>query len=169
MQESSINDLYRSAVAAFPGTTRRQHATDPVVITEIRWTPFLGMKTLLVRGLAQNEDREYNTTVLFKGVRYVEQKEKGLVPLNANDGKTYFLEQLSLDHDVVLRCNCPDFYWRFNYFDHVDKSLYGRKRAKYEAKHNPGSANPMKMPGMCKHLMKLSKALVESGLVKNFN
>ena len=68
--ESSLTDLYQSAVEAFPGTTKRQHAIDPITVVNLRWTPFIGMKTLLIRGTAHNEDREYNPLILFKKVAY---------------------------------------------------------------------------------------------------
>jgi hypothetical protein len=162
LNESSSQDLYDSAVEAFPNTTKRQHATQPIKISTIKWTPYLGMNTLFVKALAQNEGREYNPIILFKGVKYLDE---GGISVMGDMGRV-FLEKLSLnDNHVALRCNCPDFSWRFNYFNHVDKSLYGRKRKKYEALYNPGSANPMEMPGMCKHLMKLSHVLNQSGIV----
>ena len=164
--ESSLEELYRSAVAAFPNTRKRQHATHPIVIERINWTPFVGMKTLLVKGLAKSESKEYNTLVLFKGVAYHDGKAEGVIPLMASDEKEYYLEQLSLGNtDVLVRCNCPDFHWRFNYFDHLDKSLHGVKRSKYEALHRPGSANPQKLPGVCKHLIKFMQVLGESKIL----
>jgi len=165
--ESSLEELYHSAVKAFPNTRKRQHATHPVVIDHITWMPFVGMKTLLVRGRAKNEGKEYNTLVLFKGVAYHESATSGIISLTASDEKEYYLEQLSTeDTDVLVRCNCPDFYWRFNYFNHVDKSLHGKKRAKYEALYDPGSANPQELPGTCKHLMKFMQVLGESRILK---
>ena len=163
IEESTLTDLYKNAVNAFPNTTKRQYATNPIKITNLRWTPFVGLRTLFVRGLAQNENREYNPIIFFKNVKYL---DKSGVSLMASDGKEYFLEQLSAkSNDVLVRCNCQDFYWRFNYHDYLDKSLHGNKRKKYEAKHNPGSANPLEMPGMCKHLMKMMKTLGESGIL----
>jgi hypothetical protein len=160
LDESSATDLYQSAVAAFPNTAKRQHATQPIVITNLHWTPYIGMKTLFVKGLAQSEGKEYNPIVVFKNVNYRDAAGPNVVGLTASDNNEYFFEKLDLgDTDIVVRCNCPDFYWRFNYFDHIDGSLYGRKRAKYEALYNPGSANPQEMPGMCKHLMKLTTVL----------
>ena len=159
--ESSLEDLYQSAVAAFPNTTMRQHATHPIVITNLRWTPFIGVKTLFIKALAQNEGREYNPIILFKNVDY----GKDQVKITDSNGREVSFGRLSLENtDVVLRCNCKDFYWRFNYYDHVDKSLYGRKRAPYESKGICPPANPLEMPGMCKHLMKTSHVLREAGI-----
>src|SRR5690606_33821339 len=113
--ESSLEDLYQSSISAFPNTTKRQHAVDPIVITNLKWTPYRGVKTLFVKGLAQNrhEGTEYNCLILFKNVNY----DGDQVKITANDLKEYSFNKLSLeDTNVVLRCNCPDFYWRFNFF-----------------------------------------------------
>lgn len=158
--ESSAQDLYRSAVQAFPNTRKRQHATDPIVIKELRWTPFVGTKTLFIKSLAQSENKEYGPSILFKGVNYNLDEVK----ITASDGIDYKFGKLSLENtDVLLRCPCLDFHWRFNYYNHLDRSLYGNKRKKYES-HGGPPANPLELPGMCKHLMKTMKALVESGI-----
>lgn len=162
LNESSINDLYNSAVAAFPKTTLRQHAVDPIRITQLSIVPFKGMRTIYFKGLAQNEGREYNPIILFRTVRYDSQSPNA-IRIAADDGLEYVLDKLSpAVNEVHVRCNCPDFYWRFNYYDHLNQSLYGRKRTKYEGKYR---INPKEMPGMCKHLMSLSKALTESGIL----
>ena len=159
--ESSLEDLYQSAVEAFPHTTMRQHATDTIIITNLRWTPYLGMRTLFIKALAQNEGREYSPIILFKKVNYNSDEVK----ITDNTGKEYSFGKLSLENtDVVLRCNCADFFYRFNYYDHLDKSLYGRKRRKYESKGVGPPANPLELPGICKHLMKTAHVLREAGI-----
>lgn len=156
--------MYKSAVDAFPNTTKRQYATNTVKVTKIEWTPYLGMKTLYAKALIQNEGKEYKAQMLFKGVVYHEQMEKGLVRLVVND-QSYLLEQLSSENtQVLVRCSCPDFRYRFNYYDFVDKSLSGTKATKYEGQ-NLWKANPLELPGVCKHLMKFHKALQESNIL----
>lgn len=163
--ESSLNQLYQSAVEAFPNTTLRQHATNPIKITNLRWIPYKGMKTLYIQGLAQNEGREYNPTIVFKQVRYQDGPGLNIIPVSDNSGQEYFLEQLSADeNDVLLRCNCDDFRFRFGYYNHLDKSLQGRVPKKYDGK-GLWEANPFHSPGMCKHLMKLMKVLDQSGII----
>lgn len=164
--ESSLDDLYQSAVDAFPNTTKRQYATHPIKIVELKWTPFLGVKTLFVRGLAVNEDRSYNPMILFKGVQYQEKLSKGIVELHINEKEQVFLERLSSDkNEVLVRCDCNDFYWRGNYADWIDKSLWGRKRKKYESKGIYPPVNPTNAIMICKHLMKMTKVLQESGII----
>lgn len=160
--ESSIEDLYDSAVRAFPRTTKRQHAVDPILIEELRWTPFLGVKTLFIKAEARNEDRHYTPMFLFKNVNYDGREVK----ITASDGLEYSFDKLSLEGtDVLLRCNCADFTWRFNYYNWDDRSLYGSKRKKYESQGGP-AANPLELPGMCKHLMKATTALRHAGIFR---
>lgn len=152
--ESSINDLYQSTVLAFPNTKKRQFAIDPVEITSIVYTPYIGMKTIFVKCLAQNEGREYKPVILIKGVEF---KDKGTTFVIA-DGKKYFFKPISLEsNNVLVRCQCGDFHWRFNYYDHLDRSLYGKKRKEYIGGKWP--ANPLEMEGMCKHLIKMTKVV----------
>jgi len=169
LKESSLLDLYQSTVAAFPNTRKRQHSIDIIRIEEVNFTPFLGMRTLFVRSRALNIENGnvYNPMILFKDVIYHPEKERDeWIEIAGSDGRNYILERLEQDtNDILVRCNCPDFQWRFNYFDHEDRSLYGRKRRKYEAAVAPGSANPNEMPGMCKHLIKLSVVVNNSGIL----
>lgn len=165
LNESTSDELYQSAVNAFPGTRKRQHATDTIEISNVRLDPYRGMNTLLVRALAQNEGREYNPVIVFKNINYHDGPGENIISVTHNDIE-YFLEKPTLnENDILIRCQCGDFHWRWNYFDHIDRSLQGRVRAPYEAIYNPGSANPQKMPGMCKHLMKAFRVLQESQLI----
>jgi hypothetical protein len=160
LNESSIEKLYNSSVRAFPDTTLRQHAVQPIIIESLRWMPFVSMKTLFVKGNARNEDRHYTTIILFKEVNYNSQELK----LKASDGKIYKFAKLSLENNnVSIRCSCPDFKWRFNYYNHLDESLFGKKRKKYEGTTGV-SANPKELPGMCKHIMATTKVLFDAGL-----
>jgi len=42
--------------------------------------------------------------------------------------------------------------------------LYGRKPAKYHAESNRPPANPLELPGMCKHLIKFVEVLKKAGM-----
>lgn len=162
--ETYLSDLYRNAVIAFPTTEKRQYATHPVIIKNLQITPFLGVKTLFVKGLAQNEGKEYNPIILFKNIKY--NPTQNIVKFYASDGTPHAIEQLSSENNhVVVRCGCPDFRFRMNYYNHLDKSLYGSKVRKYESKGIGPPANPQQLPAMCKHLMKLQEVLQKSLLL----
>jgi hypothetical protein len=160
LDESSLSELFKSAVTAFPGTTKRQHATNTIKIAKLDWTPYVGLKTLFVKGLAQNEGREYNPVILFKNVVYGE----GLEVVD-NIGKQYRIKPLSIKtNDVRVRCQCGDFNFRFCHYNYLDHSLYGKDRKKYVGQ-GLWKANPSESVGICKHLMKLMKVLQEARIL----
>lgn len=160
LNESNLNDLYTSTVSAFPATTLRQHAIDPIKIAGLSVIPFKGMNSVYFKGIAQNENREYRPIILFKEVKFDHSNSIHVV---ADDGMTYHFKQLSpRENNIIVRCDCKDFHWRFQHYNHLDSSLYGRDRKKYEGNY---PANPKELPGMCKHLIKMSHALRDSGLL----
>ena len=165
--ESSFNDLYDNIETAFPHTTRRQHATQPIEVENLRWVPFKGMKTLFIRAAVRNEDRHYSPMVLFKKVNY--DITENPVSITASDGRIYEFDKILLQKNPIsLRCECSDFYWRFQHWNKLDKSLYGPDRKPYERKtgHLP-PANPSELPGMCKHCIKMIETLKESGIFQD--
>lgn len=170
LQEANLTGLYADTVRAFPKTTKRQHAIDEIVVKQMEWTPYKGVKTLMVRGLAKNEGngKEYKPLVLFKKVKYHDSKEnRNWTEIVASDGRKYVFEKLNDQNEVLVRCDCMDFRYRWNYEDSLRKALYGRVRSKYEAKVNPGSSNPLELPGMCKHIIKLVNSLGHAGILED--
>lgn len=162
--ETSLLDLYKGSLKAFPKTTKRQNATDSIKVEHLEWVPFEGVGTLFVKATANNEGRKNESIILFKDVKY-RNEEKGAIPLVSSSGKKVFLERLSAkENDVLVRCTCGDFRWRFNYYNSLDRSLFGRKRSKYEGD-GLWKANPLEEAGLCKHLMKLAKILSEANLL----
>lgn len=166
LNESSFKDLYSSTVKAFPKTTKRQYSIDPIKIVKLEWVPYVGLSTLYVKAIAQNTEnsKEYNPILLFKSINYSKNKGRNFVEIYDDNGKNYILERIK-DNDILVRCNCKDFYWRGNYFDHLDHSLYGRKRSEYFATSNRPPANPTSSPMVCKHVIKLYKVLEQSGII----
>lgn len=164
--EASLSDLYKNTVLSFPKSTKRQNSTDSVKIEHLDWVPFQGVKTLFVKATVNNEGRKNESIMLFKNVKYEQKETKKTIPIIGSNGKKVFIEQISNDNnDVLVRCSCKDFYWTFLHFNKLDKSLFGRDRKKYEALYSPGSRNPESTSGMCKHLIKLNKILINSNLL----
>jgi hypothetical protein len=161
--ESTLLDLYQSTVAAFPHTTKRQFVTDNIKIVDLTWTPYLGVETLFVKGRAVNEGRHYQPLLLFKKVQYyAEKNHPDLVEIVASNDKKYVFEKLQYKkNDVLLRCDCPDFRYRFAFYNAKEHALYGKSTG--EAK---GIVNPLELPGMCKHLLKLVTALDHAGILE---
>lgn len=165
--ETSLWELYSNTLAAFPNTAKRQNSVDEVKIESLEWVPFRGVRTLFVKGQARRDGSKNECIVVFKGVKYHEEKTPGLVEISASNGETVFVEPLSYKStDVLVRCTCKDFHWRMTHFNKMDGSLFGRDRKKYDALVRPGTSNPEEMAGLCKHLMKMSKVLSETSLLR---
>lgn len=170
LEESSLNDLYTQTVRAFPKTTKRQHAVDPIKITKLEWIPYLGVKTLYVKGLAQSDSgKEYEPIIVFKGVNYKPFdntiKKEGTVDIIDNMGNNYKISPISfINNDVLVRCQCEDFKYRWQHYNHLDKSLFGKNRKPYIGQ-NLWKANPSESSGLCKHVLKMIKILKESSIL----
>ena len=160
LNESNFQDLLNNIVKFFP-TTKRQYATGPIQIDNIKIIPFIGMKTLFVSSDSINENKQYKTIMVFKKVNY---KENG-IKVKSYDGNYFYLEQI-VNNEVLLRCNCNDFFYRFHHWNHIDESLFGKDRKKYIKKGNGVSVNPLKLPGICKHIIKLNDVLSNYGILK---
>lgn len=156
-------NLYDSTEKAFPNTKLRQHATDTIEIKKIHFMPFVGTHTFFIKGEAFNieNNHEYNPIILFKKVIYHTNDKENLTKIHM-DNKDYFFENI-YDNDVLVRCQCKDFFWRGNYPDFLDHSLWGKVRKKYESQGGL-PANPTNAPLICKHIIKLAKVLSNSGL-----
>ncbi len=122
--------------------------------------------------MAQNPDgtrgfSEHHPMILIRNVYYHPLRDqRDLVEIIASDNRQYFIEKLAYDgNQILVRCDCGDHRFRFAYYNHLDHSLYGRKPKKYESLGIGPPANPMQLPGMCKHLMKLFSALGHAGVI----
>lgn len=164
--EASFSDLYKNIEKGFPETKYRQHATHPIKIMEVNWIPFLGVKTLYIKAIAENETRQYSPMILFKRVNFTLNEDRKTSTITSN-GKKYFFEKLSLENnDILVRCNCGDFRYRFSYYNKLDRSLYGKVAPKYESQGLRGPINPQEVSGFCKHCIKLFEVLNNSDIFK---
>lgn len=168
--ETSFAGLHQSAVNAFPNTQRRQHVTGTVQINDVRATPYLGVRTLLVRCEADNRaggGGVYRPVIMFRNVVYHQGPGPGIVEIVAADnGQTvYATPPTRTGNDVLLRCNCNDEFWRFRHYNWEDGSLQGPNRNPYVATGAGDPANPTQSPGMCKHLMRMYETLAQMGMV----
>lgn len=159
--ETNINDLIQSTIAAFPNTTKRQHVIDEIEISEVKLTPFLGVKTLFCRCLAVNETNghRYAPMILFKNVPYYRSPAADLKSID-DAGQTHYIEKIE-SNDVLVRCNCKDFKFRFEFCDNK-KSLYGSISKRYKSS---DIANPLQLEGACKHILKFIENLRNDGFI----
>ena len=195
-ERSNYNQLYTSTVDAFPRTRKRQHATGPIQIVRTDFTPYLGTRNLLVRGQARSGTYRnvfYKPMLFFNEVQYVQgeqlpgqpqqrqgaegdmgareaevNEQQDTVTIKATTGEEVTLTPINLRDNIVrVRCDCLDFYFRFAPWDFSNDDIYGPKPKPYVRKTNTRpSVNPTRSPGICKHVMKLTQACQDAGIVR---
>jgi hypothetical protein len=194
-ERSNYNQLFQQTVRAFPRTRKRQHATQPIQIVRTDFTPYIGTRNLLVRGQARSgtyTNVYYKPMLFFNEVQYVksgDQEEQGprqgaegdmgereqevseqqnVVTFKATTGEEVSIQPINLTNNIVrVRCDCLDFYYRFAPWNFSNDDIYGPKPKPYvrRTNHYP-PANPSRSPGICKHVMKLTQAVQEAGIVR---
>jgi len=176
LTETSLATLMNNVTK--PGnfnTVKRQHATQPLVVDQIKITPYKGTKSLLIRTVVRSDSgKKYDNQIMFKRVTFVDdidqvENEGDIVEFTASDGETYYVEKIDMNKiDVAVRCNCASFRWDFARRNPKDKTLYGSTPAPYKPKTDRPPRNLNNVSGLCKHLMKTGAAIAESEMTTEF-
>jgi len=164
---STVPQLDQNIRAAWPDTRKRQNATGEVRISGVEMIPYLGTKMLHVRSISNSNGNQYQQAIQFNGVQFASQDSPEVVTFQAVDGRDAHAKPIQLSgHNCKVRCGCLDFRFRFANYNSGDKSLVGRPPPLYRRKTTTRPpVNPMQVPGMCKHLLKLVQTLRQQGLV----
>lgn len=169
LDEVTLADLERDTVSGFPNTTKRQHATDPIHITQMKLIPAVPTGDLICDAEASSGPKTYDPKILFLDTTYEDDDTGTNVTFTAVDGDTYNIQPISLSRsNCKVRCNCLDFYYRFHNQNANKDALYGQLRPPYHRKTDTRPpANPENVNGLCKHLIKVVQSLRQAGLVTN--
>ena len=166
-ERSTYNDLEKNVLNFDPVSTKRQHATDPIRITQIAYLPFLGTNNLNVESIAASNGTNYNPKITFNQIEFEEEDTPNNITFKGKDGNEYHMQPINLAEKTLrVRCDCLDFYWRFAAFNAKDKSLIGTAPKPYKRVSNRGPVNPKQVPGACKHILKTIQALKDAGMVR---
>jgi hypothetical protein len=122
--------------------------------------------TVMVKSVAKSEvgAGNYNTFLQAKDISISSEKDK-THRTQLSDGAYMG----SIDYrktEVKVRCDCPDFRWRFAYYNDLKQALYGLRPPPYKRKTNRPPVNPRHLPGMCKHLFNVVKILSSRGVIR---
>lgn len=167
-EASTVTGLEQNITTAFPNTTKRQHATGEVAVQNIQYIPYIGTKMLHVKSSTSSNGHQYQQVIQFNNVVFEPSDTEENATFTATDGTETHAQPLDLNAlNVKVRCNCLDFYHRFANYNAQDKSLVGKAPPVYVRKTTTRPpVNPMRVPGMCKHLLKVVDELQKNGLIK---
>ncbi len=165
---STVTGLEQNISTAFPNTTKRQHATGEVAVQNIQYIPYIGTKMLHVKSSTNSNGNQYQQSIQFNNVTFEPTDTETNATFTASDGTEAHVQPLDLNAiNVKVRCNCLDFYHRFANYNSQDKSLVGKAPPVYVRKTTTRPpVNPLRTPGLCKHLIKVVDELKRIGMVK---
>lgn len=165
---STVSGLEQNISTAFPTTTKRQHATGEVAIQNIQYIPYIGTKMLHIKASTTSNGHQYKQSIQFNDVVFENADTEENATFTAADGVETHVQPLVLSHlNVKVRCDCLDFYHRFANYNSQDKSLVGKAPPVYVRKTTTRPpVNPTRVPGLCKHLLKIVDELNRIGLTK---
>lgn len=163
--ERSLNDLDTSTTSAFPNSKKRHNALGLVRVAHVMYERPDNDK-LLVTAKMVGETNEYNTQILFEGVKFTFVDNSGSVDIGATEN---IMPISASNNDCKVLCGCLDFYYTFAWYDYNRDALIGNPPKPYQKV--PGSnrppRNPTNAPGICKHIMKLAEHLKSAGVLKS--
>lgn len=117
-------------------------------------TPNIRSKQLGFKGVVLGT-KAYPILVVFNGIEYQDHPDREHpLQIDLKHGEKVYCSRPSMSKTPVqVRCQCPDFYFTWQFYDQKVKALAGGKFPKYVRKttHYP-ERNPGHLPGYCKHL-----------------
>lgn len=163
-EETTYNELRQNIQRGFPDTRKRQYATGEVNVTNIQYVPIAG--GLQVNSRSRSNGHDYNQVIIFTNVAHNDGGEG--TTFMGTDGREHTVEPIPLQGTrVKVNCSCLDFHYRFAAWNYNDDALAGAKPPLYQRKTTDRPpANPARVSGVCKHLIKLVDALKGNGLIR---
>lgn len=131
--------------------------------------PLVGNATLTVNAEAFGKKSKYPMTMTFYNVEYSENQTRDYpLAVTPERGTQFFMPQLEEDgNPVQIRCSCKDFQFTWAPWNKEESALSGRNFPKYKRKtETRPERNPVKAPGLCKHLIKLTEKLKRDKVLK---
>lgn len=167
---ATYNQLDQNIDVGWPNTTKRQFATNQVSINTIEFVPYIGTKVLHVKSTSKSTNNNvYNQSVQFLKVNFNPSEDSTEVAeIEQSDQSVVKVETIDLNtHNIKCRCSCLDFRFRFAFYNNQDKALVGQPPPRYIRKTTTKPpVNPLHLPGMCKHILKLIDNLRDQRIVK---
>lgn len=157
--ELSLSNLKNNVKRDFGND--RETSSNRVNVINYDIIPYIAEKTLLVKARIRGEEgKNYQPQIRFTNAKFSEAQQPGFVPIKAVDGTEYYVKTFtSAQTQAKVKCNCLDFYYRFAVWNHTKNSLEGDPPPPYIKKTDSEPQNPNRVPGTCKHLLKLTSFL----------
>src|SRR6185312_5193103 len=159
LTETEYGVLLGNTLAHF--LSNRKQSSSKVQIARTVFIPSLDDETLEVRATTNTKEQKYRTAIIFDDIEWLDEKEPNSASIIGSDNNEYYLTRIPLNNiDVKVKCSCLDFYYRFAVWNHRDQSLIGKPPPPYIKTTDRPPVNPSRVPGVCKHIIKLLDTLM---------
>ncbi|PPD55681.1 MAG: hypothetical protein CTY12_00045 [Methylotenera sp.] len=166
-EDATIPQLQQSIEQGFPDTKKRQHATNEVQVAAYQYIPKTNVKLLqVVSNTNSQSGGRYNQVIVLRDVQYDMADSATNISIDRG-GKKFYVKPVAFNTtNVAVSCNCPDYIMRFAHTNAENNCHVGQLPPQYIRKTTDRpSANPNHVPGMCKHLLKMTEDLQRTGLL----
>ncbi len=165
-EDSTYKQLDTNIRQAYPETKKRQNDTGSVMINQVQYVPYVQQGELHVTGVARSGNNQYEPTVAFRNVAFQPEDAPANTTFRGADNNEYHIVPIQLNNsNVRVRCTCMDFYYRFASYNAGDSSLAGSVPRQYQPTGQRPPVNPSKVPGVCKHIIKVVDQLRQGRIV----
>jgi hypothetical protein len=148
--------------------SNRKQSSSKVQVVKTIFIPSVDNEQLEVRATTNSKKQRYRTSMIFDDVEFVDEEDPKATTIIGTDHNEYHLLRIPINNvDVKVKCTCLDFYYRFATWNSGDDSLIGKPPPPYQRRttHMP-PVNPAKVPGICKHIIKLTDRLIAQRLFR---
>lgn len=160
----------KEAIAYTQSIRKNQYAVGKVGAIDFKYLSREKQLYIQAQSVSSTGKGVYKTTIVFNRITSSDlPDEKHPLPYSGKEGAgaEVYIEQPTVNHDILLRCQCQDFYFMWALWDKNQKALIGPYKPYQRV---PGSTrppvNPTQTPGLCKHQLALIKKLMAEGLIK---
>lgn len=152
-------DIVQGARQVSPGSVDNVSQAARIENLDLRYDE--GVKTLTFYGTIHSSSSPiaYTMIITFKDVDRVE----GLTDEEIQQG--YMPKPSLTDNEVMMRCSCPSYRFRFDDANRRNQAGTGARFAAYHKKTDRAPINPDHIPGACKHLIEFIGYLQDRGFI----
>jgi hypothetical protein len=136
----------------FPDTKKRQHVTHDIL--------------RLTAESSTDNGNTHKQLIDISNVKFQSPTSDTNITITDELGRDHSITPVELNvHYVKVNCDCADYQYRFAHYNIQNKCHIGPPPAPYTKTTDRPPVNPMRVPGMCKHLLKIIENLQKEGIL----
>ncbi len=162
VEDATLQHLRNEIERGFPDTKKRQHATNEVTVTKLQYIPRIEADILQINSsTSSTSGNVYKQLIQANGVNFQPDNSGNTVSVKDSNGTSHSITPVKLNvNNVGVFCECEDYQKRFAEINVSNNCHIGPQPAKYVRKTTTRPpANPLNVPGMCKHLIAVTDRL----------